>query len=430
MKRILLLTISIVFIHAAIAQTLTLEQCQELARENYPLITQKGLIEQSSEFTVSNAKRNWLPQITLSAQATYQSEVVALPEKFDNLLETFGMPFEGLHKDQYKAAVQIEQIIYGGGAVKAQVEVAKAESEVNKQNWEMEMYSLRERVNQLYFGTLLLQEKAKETDLLIDELRRNQQLVDAYIANGVAEKSDADQLQVEMLTARQNKSELSSTLKAYRTMLGIMTGMEISEEIILEKPEMAAVPTSNSYSNRPELKYFEAQERMLDAQKKGINSLITPQLGAFFQGAYANPGLNMFKDMEKNQWSPYFVAGIKFQWNISGFYTRGNQLNQLDLTRSQISSQKETFLYNLNLKSTQESIAINRMYEVMKEDDEIIDLRESIRKRTEAGVENGSKTVNDLVRDMNAESLARQNKITHEIELLKNIYDLKYTTNN
>lgn len=411
------------------AQTLTLEQCQELARENYPLINQRGLIEKTSDFSVSNAKRNWLPQISLSAQATYQSDVMAFPDKFNSMLEVLGVEFEGLRKDQYKAVVQVEQIIYGGGAVKAQVDAAKAESEANEQNWETEMYNLRERVNQLYFGTLLLQEKSKEIDLMLDELSRNLKLVQSYVANGLSNQNDIDKIQVEILSVKQQKSELVSTQKAYGKMLGIMIDQEISDDTELLKPEPQIIPNEVKI-NRPEINYFIAQEKMLDAQQKGINAMIKPQIGAFFQGAYANPGLNLFADMQENQWSPYFIAGIQFKWNISGFYTRKNNLSKIDLTRSQIAAQKETFLYNMDLKSTQEIISVNRMYEVMEQDDEIIGLRESIRKRTEAGVENGTATINDLLRDMHAENLARQNKVTHEIELLKNIYDLKFTTNN
>ena len=416
------------FLLTARAQTLTLEQCQKLVRENYPLLSQYGLIEKTSEFTISNAKRNWLPQISLSAQATYQSEVASFPDEMQNMLKPMGLEFEGLHKDQYKAAVQVEQIIYGGGAVKAQVEAVKAESEANKQSWESEMYSLRERVNQLYFGTLLLQEKIKEINIMVDELNRNLKLVQSYAANGLANQNDVDKIQVEILSAKQRKSELVSSQNAYRAMLGIMINQEISDKTELLKPQTQVV-SNDIKINRPELNYFSAQEKMLDARQKSVNSMIRPQVGAFFQGAYANPGLNLFADMQENQWSPYFITGIQFKWNISGFYTRKNNLLKIDLTRSQIISQRETFLYNMNLKSTQELISINRMYEVMQDDDEIIALRTSIRKRTEAGIENGIATVSDLLRDIHSENLARQNKVTHEIELLKNIYDLKFTTN-
>ena len=424
------------------AQTLTLEQCQQMARENYPLVEQRGLIEKSSEFTVANAKHNWLPQVSISAQATYQSDVVTIPQDIVDMmgdlkdsplasLAGIDMPdlnYDGIPKDQYKAAIDVQQIIYGGGAVKAQVEAAKAQGEAEQQNWETEMYALRERVNQLYFGTLLLQEKGKEVNLMMDELERNKRLVQACVDLGVAGQSDVDKLQVEILSARQQRSEIEASLKAYRIMLGIMTGQEIAEGTEFVKPAMTLLPAELQI-NRPELRYIDAQQRLLDAQKRGVDAAIKPQIGAFFQGAYSNMGLDMFSTMMNNGWEPYFIAGIQLKWNLSGFYNRKSSLSKIETARSQLALQRETFLYNMNLKSRQEQIGIERMHEVMKEDDEIIRLRTSIRERAAAGVQNGSVTVNDLLREIHAENLARQNKVTHEIELLKDIYDLKHTVN-
>ena len=275
------------------AQTLTLEQCQQMARENYPLVEQRGLIEKSSEFTVANAKHNWLPQVSISAQATYQSDVVTIPQDIVDMVgQLEGSPilgavgidmpnlnYDGIPKDQYKAAVEVQQIIYGGGAVKAQVEAAKAQGEADKQNWETEMYALRERVNQLYFGTLLLQEKGKEVNLMMDELERNKRLVQACVDLGVAGQSDVDKLQVEILSARQQRSEIDASLKAYRIMLGIMTGQEIAEGTEFVKPAMTLLPAELQI-NRPELRYIDAQQRLLDAQKRGVDAAIKPQIGA------------------------------------------------------------------------------------------------------------------------------------------------------
>ncbi len=424
------------------AQTLTLEQCQQLARENYPLVKQYELLEKTSGFTIANAKHNWLPQVSLSAQAVYQSDVVSIPQDIVDMLGDLensallnlagisvpDLNYDGIPKDQYKVAVDVQQIIYGGGAIKAQVEAARAQSEADKQNWETEMYALRERVNQLYFGTLLLQEKGKEVALMIDELERNKRLVQSCVELGVAGQTDVDKLQVEILSVRQQQSEISASLKAYRTMLGMMMGQEIAAQTEFLKPEVELLPAELQI-NRPELRYIDAQQRLLDAQKRGVDAAIQPQIGAFFQGAYSNMGLDMFSTMMNNGWEPYFVAGIQLKWNLSGFYDRKNNLAKIDAARSQLTMQRETFLYHTNLKSRQEQIAIERMYEVMKEDDEIIRLRTSIRERAAAGVENGSVTVSDLLREIHAENLSRQNKVTHEIELLKGICDLKHTVN-
>lgn len=407
------------------AQVFTLEECQQLARENYPVINQRGLIDKLADYTVANARKNWLPQVSVGIQATYQSDVMAFPDALSGM---FGLDLDGLPKDQYKAAIQIEQAIYEGGAVKAQTDKAKAEKEVSLQSWEVEMYELQERVNQLYFGTLLLQEKTKEVDILLEELIRNERLVASYLSNGVAGQNDLDLIKVEILSARQQRSELLATQKAYCRMLGIMIDREIPEKDGLLKPEMPFLSPGLSVA-RPELGYFDAQDRYLSTQEKAVNALVRPQIGVFVQGAYANPGLNLFADMIDNQWSSYFMAGIKFQWNLSGFYTRKNDLSKIETGRKQLATRRETFLYNINLKKTQEALAVERMQEVMREDEEIIRLRQAVRERTEVQVKNGTRTVSDLLHEIHAENLARQNKTGHEIELLKNMYDLKFTVN-
>ncbi len=430
MKRTILLLLSLLVTLMCGAQEITLEECREMAHDNYPLVSQYGLIEKTSDYNMANARRNWLPQVSLSAQATYQSEVMDLeiPGWVDNVLGYLGMNIEGLHKDQYKAAIEVQQIIWDGGATRAMVHAAKAEKELSASSWEVDMYALRERVDGIFFGLLLLQENMAQVDILIGELNRNYTMVEACAANGIAQQNDMDMLRVELLGARQQRSTLEAGQTAYRTMLSIMTGMEIGENVRLVKPEPGEIPAAAEF-DRPELRLFDAQENLLAAKRKGVNASVMPQIGAFFQGAYGNPGLNLFKDMRENRWAPYFVTGIKLQWNIGGLYTRRNRMRQIEIDYSRLDAQRETFIYNMSLKSTRESAAIENMQKVMQDDDEIIRLRETIRRRTEAAVENGTKTVNDLLHDMNAENAARRNKTVHEIELLKNIYDLKYTTN-
>ncbi len=432
MKSRLLLAIllAVPWLCGAQTKALTLEECQEMAQGNYPLLSQYGLIEKSADYNVANARRNWLPQVSFSAQATYQSEVMDLdlPQLVYDALGTLGMTYEGLHKDQYKAAVELQQIIWDGGATRAMVDAARAEKELSASSWEVDMYALRERVNGIFFGLLLLQENIAQAGIYIDELERNHRLVEAYEANGVAQQNDLDMIRVELLGARQQLSTLEASRTAFRMILSLMTGMEVGPDAMLVKPEPATIPAATEF-RRPELKIFDAQESLLEARRKGINAGVMPQIGAFFQGAYGNPGLNLFKDMQERRWAPYFIAGIRLQWNIGGFYTKQNRMRQVGIDRSRLEGQRETFLYNMRLKSTQEAAAIESMRQVMSGDEEIILLRETIRRRTEAGIANGTKNVNDLLQDINAEKAARRNKAIHEVEFLKSIYDLKYTTN-
>lgn len=428
MKRIVLFILLISGTFICHGQTFTLEECQELAQKNYPAISQRGLIEKLAEFNISNARRNWLPQVSLSAQATYQSEVPTFPKVFTDLSSQLGVHFDGLPKDQYKAAIQVDQVIWDGGLIKAQVEAARAEGEVSYKNWESEMYAVGERVNQLYFGSLLLQENLRTADLLIEELERNYKMIESMVQFGTADKNDLDLMRVEILGARQQRSDLAATKRAYMSMLSLMTASEIGDSATLVKPDPITRAVSSEIA-RPELAAFDAQLNLLAAQRKAINASVMPQIGAFIQGAYANPGLDMFGSMIKNEWSPYFIAGVKLQWNLGGFYTKKNRLSQIELNSNRVNLLRETFTYNINLKSAQERIAADKMEEVMRYDNEIIALRRSIRERTEVLVNNGEASINDLLRDINAEDRARQNKSAHEVEWLKNSYDLKYTLN-
>ena len=431
MKRVTLLIIllSVIITGNLKAQVLTLQECQKLAEENYPILVQRGLISRSEKANIANVRRNWLPQLSLSAQATYQSDVMTFPEQFNSLLALAGIEFEGIPRDQYRVGVELQQIIWDGGIIAAQVGITKAEADVSRQTWEVEMYGLRERVNGIYFGALLLQENIKLAELYICELERNLALVNSYLDNGVAGTGDAEKVRVEILTAKQKRSELTSSLAAYHVILGLMTGFDITSDTELAKPEIAATPEP-VFDNRPELKLLDAQDALLQAQRKGINAGLMPKIGAFAQFGYGNPGLNLFEDMGRNQWSTYYIVGAKLEWKIGGFYTRKNKLSLIDTGRDRISSNREAFLYNMRLKNAQENVALMHIRDVMLDDDEIIALRRSISARTEKQVAEGVVTVSDLLRDITQENIARQNKATHEIELLKNLYDIKYTTNN
>lgn len=410
------------------AQNITLEECQRAARDNYPLISQKGLIDKLADYNVSNARRNWLPQITLSAAAGYLSEVPTIPDKLAGLLPQLNMNIGDFPHDLYGASVGVKQIVWDGGMVKAQVEASKAEAEVSRQSWETEMYALCGRVNQLYFGVLLLQENLNVADLFIDELNRNYKTVEAMAKYGTADKNDLDKIKVEILGANQQRAQIEASRKAYLQMLGIITGGTVNVSSELTKPAMAKIPATDEI-NRPEIAVIDARQNLLNAQRKAVNSSVMPQIGAFIQGVYSKPSPDIIGSMMNNKWSPYFMAGISLQWKIGNFYTLKNKRTQIDLSAAMLASQRETILYDIMLQSTQEKAAIDKMTEVLSYDDGIIEIRNDIRRRTETLVGNGEGSVNDLLRELNAEDIARRNKAAHEIEWLKNIYDLKYTVN-
>lgn len=402
---------------------LTIENCYTKARANYPLIRQYDLIEKTKEYNLSNANKGYLPQVTFSAKATYQSDVTKLPIDFSQL-GIQGVNVPTLSKDQYNASLDVNQIIWDGGAIKSQKEGLEASAEVNKKNVEVTIYAINERINQLYFGILLADAQIHQIQLLQDELMRNYNKIASYAQNGIANQADLDAVKVDILKAKQNEVQFTNTKKAYIDILSKLIGEELSENTEFVKPIL--VRPSTLTINRPELDLYDAQIQNLAIKDREITSGLMPKLGMFATSGYGKPGLNMLKD----GFEAYYIAGIRLSWNIGNFYTQKNNRKSIQNSIHSIENQRETFLFNTNLDVTQKNNHIDNYFEQLKYDDEIIALRGSVKRASEAKMANGTISASDLTRDINAEQMAIQDRILHETELLLAIYNLKFATNN
>lgn len=419
MKRLLLVLCIMLSGYSVAYSQLTIELCHEKAKKNYPLIKRYDLIEKTKDYNLSNAGKGYLPQFSMSAKATYQSDVPHLP------ISVPGVNIRPLSQDQYGVTLDVNQTIWDGGVISSKKEMAKTASEVALKQLEVNLYSINDRVNQLYFGILLLDGKIKQNQLFREELERNFNLISSYIQNGVANQSDLDAIKVEQLKSIQIQTQLMSNRKAYIDMLAALIGEPIDENVIMEKPNTSTQLTTGQIE-RPELRLFEAQQTDLETQKKLIKTGYMPKLGVFATGGYGRPGLNMLED----KFAAYYIGGVRLSWNLGGLYTEKNDRRIIEASQSSLAAEKETFLFNTNLQVTQEQGEIKKNRDLLKYDDEIITLRNNVKKAAEVKVANGMLTVTDLMREINAEDLAKQDKIQHEVELLLSIYNLKYTTNN
>lgn len=397
---------------------MTIESCYSKARANYPLIKQYGLIDKSKEYNLSNANKGYLPQVLFSAKASYQSDVTKVP------ISMPGVEIKGLSKDQYGATLEVNQTIWDGGAIKSRKAGVVSGTEIDKANVDVGLYAINERVNQLYFGVLLFDEKIKQNNILQDELSQSYERLVAYLKNGVASQTDVDAIKVEQIKAQQIKSQLEHSRKAYVDMLEVLIGENIEDQIVFKKPE-ALYSISNDIS-RPELKMFDAQIRNMEAKKQELNASLMPKLGLFLTGGYGKPGLNMLE----TDFSAYYVGGVRLSWNLSSLYTNKNSKRLIASGINSIEVQRDAFLFNTNLDVVSKRTEIEKYRDQLKYDDQIIGLMNSIKQASEKKLKNGTITGVDLMRDVNAEDMARQNKILHEIEMLLAVYNLKYVTNN
>lgn len=396
---------------------ITLESCQQQARENYPLVRQYELLQLAEKYTLSNVAKGNLPQISLSGKISYQSEATTFP------FEIPGLGIKGLPKDQYQALVEIKQNVWDGGKIRHQKAQVKAVTEENARQLDTSMYALEERVNQVFFGILLLDEQRTQNKLLEEELVRNLKTVEAYRMNGTANDADVDAVQVEILQTKQQRIQLENNRTAYLRMLSLLTGKEFPAQAQLIRPEPVA--TTSSGFNRPELRWYEAQEQTVAIQRKGLQSGYLPSFSLFAQGAYGNPGLDILKD----KFRAYYLVGARFTWNFGSLYTLKNDRKKLDNQLQKIQDERDLFLFHTQLQVAEEDGTIQSLRQQMKKDEEIIRLRENIRRSAQAKVANGTLSVSDMLKEITAENLARQAKAVHEVQLLMHLHQRKHLTN-
>lgn len=404
----------------------TLEECQQAAEKNYPLIRQYDLIEKTTDLTVANIQKGWLPQISASAQATFQSDVMSWPDQMKTMMNQMGIDVQGLRKDQYKIGVDVNQTIYDGGVIKNQKEVVRQQGNVQSAQHDVTMYSIRQRVNEMYFGLLLLNDQIQLNQDLQNLLVANEKKLAAMLKRGTASESDHNNVKAERLNIAQQMTTLLSNKRMLNMMLNAFCGMEIKEVI---KPSLSVTIPDGNYNDRPELKLIEAQQKLIDAQEKTLDSYLSPKLSVFASGYYGYPGYNMFEDMLRHKWSLNGMIGAKLSWNIGALYTRKNDKEKLRMQRESNLIQRETFLFNNQLEQIQQNEKIEQYRQLMNEDAEIINLRTSVRKAAESKLSHGIIDVNDLIKEINNENAAKKQLSIHEIEMLKEIYNLKNTIN-
>lgn len=424
MKR-LLLFVSLV-VQAAGLSAQSLDECRRMAREHYPEIRQYDPIGRTEQYDLSNAARAWIPQVALSAQTTWQTAVPQFPDALSGMLAQQGVSIPGMNKDQYKVAIDVSQSIWDGGQSKANRAIAEAEADEQRNRVDVDLYDVQSRVDNLYFGILLLDERAAQTEAMIGLLESNLARMRTYCKNGVATLADADAVEAELLAARQTLGQVVSSRASYRRMLELFIGQPLDSEV-LERPAMPEVASRTSA--RPELALFDAEAAKLDAQRKAVRSSLTPRFSAFAQGYYGYPGLDMFKSMTSTDWRLNTMIGVRMSWNIGAFYTRRNNLGKLDAAEQRIEVQRDLFLFNTRMQIAQDDGEIARLRNAVADDERIVRLRRSVRMAAESRLANGVIDTTDLLRKITDETAAAINRSTHEIELLQTIYRLKHTLN-
>ncbi len=421
-KMILAISFWLMTISCINAQSITLEECHQLARANYPAIKKMELISKTSKYDIQNANKRYFPQLNFSGQATYQSQTTSFGDALGSALPA-GISLPVIDKDQYRIQGEVSQLLYDGGSTKNQKDLIKANKELQEQNIETNLYALNSRINNIFFSILLLDAQLKQNEMNRANLQTQIQKTEAALENGVAFRSSLNELKAEILNIEMAGTEYKASRTAYLKMLSMFIGQELSDATQLSIPETEVLQTT---INRPELKVFDFQKSVYDVQRKDLKSGYLTTVSAFIQGAYGRPTLNIVE----NKFGPWYVAGVRFTWSLGSLYTLSNKKNILLLNQQSVEADRETFLFNTRLDLTQQDENVKKYTELIRQDEEAIALRTSVTKSAEAQLENGVITTHEYIQKVNAEHLAKQTKILHEIQLLQAKYNQKFITGN
>lgn len=409
-----------------VADTLTLERCVELARANYPLVKKYELVERTEALSLSDINRGWLPKIGLYAQGTVQNVVPAFPDALGDVLDKMGQEVEGLSKLQWKVGIDVSQTIWDGGASKANREMQRAVAGQSRAALDVDIYAVGQRVQDLYFGILLMEEQIARNESTISLLESNRRKLLSMFENGTAMRSDADMVEAQLLTMRQRQTEARGALDSYQRLLELYIGEPVAgRELVRPSLELPADLSPDT----PEQRLFDAREAVNRAQLAGISASLLPKIGFFAQGYYGYPGFDYFKSMMSREASLNLIAGVKVSWNIDSFYTKKNSERRVALSGEAIKAERETFLFNNRLKSEKELAQIDNLRKVISDDERIIALRTNVRKAAESQLLNGVIDTDALLSKITEENQARLTAAYHEIQQLQYISNLKHTLN-
>ena len=410
-----------------LAAQLSLDDCQRLAAAHYPLIKKYDLISQTTQYTVKNIRQGYLPRIAVTGQGTLQNEVPALPGVLREMLAARDMDVKGLKKDQYRVGLDVDQLVWDGGQIKKQKQLAEVQGKVEQLQNDVQLYALRSRINELYFGLLSIDEHIALSQKLGELLTRNRERLVALERGGMVMAADVDAVRAEELEVRQQTRSLQMVQSGLREVLALFIGKDKLELQHLLKPQYADL--QGGASQRPELRLFDVQQQQMRLRTAQLDRARYPQLRFFAKGGYGYPGFDYFDDMFRHDWKWTAMVGLRLRWDISSFYTQHNERRRLSLSQDKIDNAREVFLFNSRLQATRQRAEWQRYQQMMSEDDEIVRLRQSVREAAEVRLEKGVIDVVQLLQEITKENEARIARSSHQIDMLKSLYELKYTLN-
>lgn len=406
MRRILILLAMVLPWAASSQENITLDECFDLVTRNYPLAKQSVLLDEQSRLDIEAINKGKLPKLDVNAQASYQSDVTLVP------IEIPGETIEPPNKDQYKATLDVNQLIYNGGLIDASAKVADAKGKISRQEVEVNLYGLKNQVNHLFLSVLLVQENQALLDAKEKQLRARLDEVSAGVKFGALLPSTVDAMEVELLKIKQNRSELDYSKSDLLQRLSLLIGRDLNKNVRLQRPEVFLDPGKGS--GRPELILFQLQKEQVELSTELLSKSKLPNISAFGTGGYGNPGLNMLN----NEFDTFYMVGLRLNWNVFDWNKIEVEKQSLQINKEIIDAQRETFTVNNNMELAGLQAEIDKIAEMINYDEAIIPLREKMAKTAESQLKNGVITSSAYITEFTNLYEARNTLALHKTQML------------
>ncbi|GAA4241408.1 TolC family protein [Winogradskyella damuponensis] len=403
MKQLLIILFLLVGLPSVAQQSITLEECYDLVTENYPLAKQSKLFEAQNKLDAEVISASKLPQLSLDAQATYQSDVIEFPLAMSGI--------EPLNKDQYRATVSVNQLIYNGGATAASLDLKSAQLKTKQKQVEVSLYQLKQQINQLYFSVLLAQEsqlllKAKKV-----QLEAKLKEVQSGIKYGVIIPTSDKVLEAELLKINQQFNELESNKATLIETLSSLISQPIDASTTFQKPLIET--QLRTELTRPELELFQFKKDEIENYETLLSKQNAPKLLGFATGGYGNPGLNMLD----NSFQTFYTVGVKVNWTVFDWNANKKQRASLAINKDFIENETEIFKLNTNIALNQQQKEIDKIESFITSDLEIINLRKDVLKSADSQLKNGVITSSAYITELTNLYEDENTLIKHNIQL-------------
>lgn len=429
-----LIFLSLWIISTNVIAQVSLENCQSWARENYPEIKRYDIISATEACNLSNASKNWLPMVTVGLQGGWTNstaDINSLTSNASNNSDYYTGILSNLKRDlnvqsipnwQYRAGVEVVQPIYDGGATALQRKIVHMQAEVDRAKIEVSLHSVEEKVLDVYFSILLLEDRKKQMALRNELLGKNLKKLRNLEKEGMAKLIDVEALEVEQLKLKQNSDIVDENLNTYRNTLSLLTGHDITSQKLI--PPVMPVIGRPAFSQLPEMQLLDRQSELLSLKSSNEKVKTRPKLALIGQAFYGLPGNNLFRSIVDRNPTISMSIGMKLSLDISPFYTRKNNIALINLNQEVIKNQRELLVFNRRIANSSLEARVKRLERIRQQDDKIVELYRNLRIAEEVKMDNNVIDATELLSKINDEADAELQRSIHETEIMLDVYKL------